>query len=355
MSQPVEDMVWAADIRSTPKFVLLRLARYSADDGTSVYPSIGSVAAAVGMSEVAVRKAVQELLALGVLSLVALEDQSTHRPREYRIMLDALAARRAPGTPITTLPPTPSTTLGGGGNVIPLTPKPRLPPTPSTTLGGGANAVTPSPQPRCPVPPTTLPHPLNHVAPNIAAIASAAAATADAGNGDKAVLSPTAIIDAFDAALVEAFGPERARRRPADTDQEVAAAWIDQGVDLALCEGLFISVQARRKKLHQEPVGSLAWFSNRVAAQLDARSAPFPELTASRSGFALSEPAPQAGQREPMFGRSSPATRPVWRLRLTEWRDKSVWLPAWGAKPDEHGCEAPTDLIAEIFPQRELL
>lgn len=26
-----------------------------------------------------------------------------------------------------------------------------------------------------------------------------------------------------------------------------------------------------------------------------------------------------------------------------------LWLPAWGPKPGEPGCEAPVDLVAEVL------
>lgn len=49
------------------------------------------------------------------------------------------------------------------------------------------------------------------------------------------------------------------------------------------------------------------------------------------------------------------ATRPVvtaerWRLRLRHHRRSGEWdTPEWGPKPNEPGCKAPAELVAEIF------
>ncbi|WP_376957702.1 helix-turn-helix domain-containing protein [Azospirillum sp. A26] len=371
MTKDLTDMVWdAVGIRATPRLVLLRMVRYANGAGGSIFPSISSLCDAMALTPPTVRAALAELQDIGVLALVAKEDPITHRPREYRIVLERLVGMRGADTPPQNsfpipskdLPHPPSNSLGGGGKILEFppqnsfpSPSKDLPPSPSKNLPHPPKNFDPSPQNSCPIPAKDLPHPRKNLAADLsAAIASAAANTGANEDLETSVISPSAIIAAFDAALVATFGPQHARRRPAEGDEEVAAAWIDRGADLALCERVFLAAQDRRAKLEQDPIGSLSWFDNRMTAQIQARTAPFPDVSADRSGFSLSDPSAPV-QQEPKFGRSSPATRTVWRMRLTDWRDKAVWLPAWGAKPNERRCEAPSDLIAEILPQRELL
>ncbi|AVX04315.1 hypothetical protein MXMO3_01790 [Maritalea myrionectae] len=39
-----------------------------------------------------------------------------------------------------------------------------------------------------------------------------------------------------------------------------------------------------------------------------------------------------------------------WEARIAHWRSDNTWLPSWGPRPGEHGCQAPADLI-ETKPQ----
>ena len=332
MSQDVTDMVWeAVGIRSGAKLVLLRLAGYADDDGGSVFPSVGALCAATGLTAPSVRAAMAELQAESLLVLVALEDPKTHRPREYRIALDRLATLRA----------------------TPRTPANFLPPPPQETFPHPPKEFAPSPQETCPIPANSLPHPRKILAADIALKEKALSAKLEVTGEEGGIVSVSAIIAAFDEARVAAFGETSRRRKPAATDEAVAAALIDQGVSLELCEGAFLEAQARRAKKKLSPIDSLSYFSNRIKELVLANAAPFPQVAVGENGVTLS--AGRAAKREPTFGRSSPATRNIWRFRLIGWRDSRAWMGGWGERPGEPDCEAPADLIAEILPQPELL
>lgn len=122
----LSDLIWASSLRSTPKLVLLRCACYAQGDGTGVFPSVAAVAAACSATLPTIRGAIADLVALGVLVLVAKEDPVTHRPREYRIDLDRLMAMIPPSN---FLPP----------------PRKEFAPSPQ-------NSCPPPPQEICPIP-----------------------------------------------------------------------------------------------------------------------------------------------------------------------------------------------------------
>ncbi|WP_371732444.1 helix-turn-helix domain-containing protein [Azospirillum sp. TSH58] len=107
-------MVWNTDLKSTPKFVLLRLADFAADDGGKVFPGVKRVARDTGLCLRAVRDAYRVLEDCGVLVMVAAEDPANHLPREYRIDLDRLRELAVASSPTadeldipTTPPPAP--------------------------------------------------------------------------------------------------------------------------------------------------------------------------------------------------------------------------------------------------------
>ena len=55
---------------STEKFVLLKLADFAQEDGSSVYPSLKRVSAETGFSEKCIKNTISSLLQKGVLELV---------------------------------------------------------------------------------------------------------------------------------------------------------------------------------------------------------------------------------------------------------------------------------------------
>ena len=70
------------------KLVLLALAAYSDPDGTSIFPSVDTVAKKTGLSARPVQRHMRALEREGVLVRVARSRR--HRPNEYRIDLQAL-------------------------------------------------------------------------------------------------------------------------------------------------------------------------------------------------------------------------------------------------------------------------
>ena len=92
MSVKLMSMVFDAQgITSTQKLVLLALADHAADDGTSIYPSIETVASKTCLSETAVRKALRELR--GGLALIRIARRFTSRmPNKYAINIPNLSA-----------------------------------------------------------------------------------------------------------------------------------------------------------------------------------------------------------------------------------------------------------------------
>ena len=91
------------------KLVLLALAAYSDPDGTSIFPSVDTVAKKTGLSARAVQRHMRALEREGVLVRVARSRR--HRPNEYRIDLQALGV--SPATPLDGLEASPATPLKG--------------------------------------------------------------------------------------------------------------------------------------------------------------------------------------------------------------------------------------------------
>lgn len=85
-------MVWKADLPSTAKLVLLRLADFASDDGGRIFPAVSTIAAECGLGERTVQDQLRALEARGVLCLVREAVCATRRPREYRIDLSTLEA-----------------------------------------------------------------------------------------------------------------------------------------------------------------------------------------------------------------------------------------------------------------------
>jgi hypothetical protein len=92
MSYRLQPLVWQAQLAGTVKLVLLKLCDHANDDGSSVRPSIPSVAKACGIGERTVQDAMKQLRFSAVLIQVRAADFSTRRPVEYRIDIGVLRA-----------------------------------------------------------------------------------------------------------------------------------------------------------------------------------------------------------------------------------------------------------------------
>jgi hypothetical protein len=100
MSFALLKKVWESNLDGVEKAVLLRLADYAHDDGTSIFPSIATVARAVSWSPDKVRRTIKRLRVIGVLIEVQSASCAEHRPTEYRIDLERLAQVPGEATPL---------------------------------------------------------------------------------------------------------------------------------------------------------------------------------------------------------------------------------------------------------------
>lgn len=85
--------VWAKEVDGYEQSILLVMADYANDDGSSVFPSMGVVAWKVGVSKRTAQRWVKSLRDKGALVKVA--DARQHHPVEYRIDLSALPNKAA--------------------------------------------------------------------------------------------------------------------------------------------------------------------------------------------------------------------------------------------------------------------
>lgn len=89
MSIKLMSKVWEeAEVSGSELLVLLALADYANDDGTSIYPSMQSIAKKSRLSIVQARRTIHKLIAKGIVELVEMGgwDGKRNRSNEYRIV-----------------------------------------------------------------------------------------------------------------------------------------------------------------------------------------------------------------------------------------------------------------------------
>lgn len=86
MSIRVMNLVWKLNLPTHLRFVLLSLAKFSDDDGGSVFPSHQTIANLTGLSKRTVQRLIKRLIASGLLIIVR-NVRGGHRPRVYQIDL----------------------------------------------------------------------------------------------------------------------------------------------------------------------------------------------------------------------------------------------------------------------------
>jgi hypothetical protein len=91
MSGKLMGELFKRQLTQTQLVVALALADHAKDDGTDVLPGVGRVAWKVGKSPRQVQRIMRDLEALGLLVKVA--DAQQHRPTEYSMNVEALAAK----------------------------------------------------------------------------------------------------------------------------------------------------------------------------------------------------------------------------------------------------------------------
>ena len=90
MSDRVKQMVWdRAGISRTEKVVLYELAGWAHDNGENIWPAVETIASDCLLSERTVQRVLKRLCERGLLELQ--DEARQHRPRLYRIDLEALA------------------------------------------------------------------------------------------------------------------------------------------------------------------------------------------------------------------------------------------------------------------------
>jgi hypothetical protein len=93
MSIELLTQVWKyAEVTGSELLVLLALADYAHDDGTSIYPSVATIARKSRLSVDQARRVVHELIKDGYVELVEEGgwNGKTNRPNQYRILLEKL-------------------------------------------------------------------------------------------------------------------------------------------------------------------------------------------------------------------------------------------------------------------------
>lgn len=84
------------------------------------------------------------------------------------------------------------------------------------------------------------------------------------------------IIQRFDEALIVAFGVERARPWPHQTDRMEAEKWLKSGADDELIGAVLTAGMGRKRAKGEGPPASLSYFTNQIADALAARNRPMP-------------------------------------------------------------------------------
>ncbi|CAO3446684.1 hypothetical protein [Azospirillum argentinense] len=354
------------------KLVLLRLSDFADDDGGSIFPAVATVAADCGVSPRTVQYTMRKMEDKGWLLPVSNAKGGRGRTRQFALAVETLTALAANAAgqgagaagkgeaslhPLANPDAESETVQRVQAKVHPFPEK-------------GASELHPSQTPQTPQRVQATVHPFpqkgangdskgcNLIAPEqpieqTLLMRACADAHVPAGGREGArelvrETTPEAIVKAFDAARVAAFGAGEARRHPHDTDFEHAAQWIAVGADLDLCEGVFVHGFSRAAALKHEPPHTLKYFHNRVVKMIAAQAAPFPDVEVRGKSVTI-RPAAIAVQAEPQVGKHARATRAVWRIRLEALRDRKMWLPSWMGRPGEPDYEGPQDLVAEVF------
>jgi len=87
MSIRVMSMVWTTKLPSTEKLVLLYYADRAADDGSSIFPAVKTVARSTGLCERTVQQTTKKLIKSGYLIL---EGWSHYHTKQLRIIISRL-------------------------------------------------------------------------------------------------------------------------------------------------------------------------------------------------------------------------------------------------------------------------
>lgn len=117
------------------------------------------------------------------------------------------------------------------------------------------------------------------------------------------------VIEAFDQALTDAYGPERRRPFPAGTDIVFAKRWLAEGLKPQDLYQFFLARQRARKAAGKDPIGSLAFLENAVA-ELGGTPAPTaPGAAPSAGNVRFLTPEQEIRARQAWWSRDAAAAK----------------------------------------------
>jgi uncharacterized protein YdaU (DUF1376 family) len=152
------------------------------------------------------------------------------------------------------------------------------------------------------------------------------------GGGDPAL----AVIAAFDASRVRAFGEEMRRPWPRSTDHQTAKGWLDAGLSVAELAGMFDAVHRKVAGQGHAPPEHLSYHQTDVDRLLRARS--------GSAAHGESGNMPIAADAE----------EAAWRSRLKQFSKDGFWVERWGPKPGEPGCFVPREILHAAIAEEVL-
>ncbi len=99
MSGRLAGLVWDSDLDAAPKALAAMLADYARDDGTSIYPSVATMARRLSRTPRSVQKNLAKLRHMGILVVVLGGKGGRSKSTKYRLDISRLPARGSQETP----------------------------------------------------------------------------------------------------------------------------------------------------------------------------------------------------------------------------------------------------------------
>lgn len=93
MSIKVMSLIWdihTESLTSTEKMILLRMADFSADDGSSIYPGYARISRDTSISMPSIKRTIKSLIGKGLLIKVKKENPKLHLAAEFKINVEGL-------------------------------------------------------------------------------------------------------------------------------------------------------------------------------------------------------------------------------------------------------------------------
>lgn len=109
-----------------------------------------------------------------------------------------------------------------------------------------------------------------------------------------------------------------------------AQAYLEAGATPELCAEVFRRVAEQKRERGEGPPTNLYFCRLTLENELAAAKPKANGADSAGNGV-------QEGWRDPM--------RQRWQDRLDDWRERRAWIREYGPRPDEPGCEAPSDLL----------